>query len=491
MKRNDDTLELFKKLRQVDEGVRESRKVKHLIIGSGLSGASIKFFLDHPDTLVLERAPKLGGLSKLEKVFDCSINVAGVNSLRISESTELLMKAVFRRLGREFEIVLETPETVPDFSAVWLGKRLVDFPAQLNLYQLPIRTRLCCLVEAVFRAFSKSDPTQNFREWVISRVGKTVAEKIILPHSFKTYQVDPALLDPRSISDKVVSPSLWQTFKALFGKVEKSHREESTQSNKFYPMKSLAPIVQAMLSKSAGQVWNGATVPDEGIDFRNKVVTLANGIQLEYEHLYSTIPLPGLIDLLKEPSEDITLAKRYLDFNIMCETVLALEGDCPIEIRKLWVPDETFNFQRLMFPKNINPDSCPDGRYVIIAESCYPKGKKPLVYHPLFRKSIIDRTIRDLERMKIFNTNKILAGKTFFVNPAYIIPDQNCMANRLTLLNFLEEAGIQPCGYFAEWKTRDIDSGIRRAWEVAGCPDRIITEYLLEQKEKESERDSG
>jgi len=447
---------------------------KHIIIGSGLSGAAIKFFLDSENTLVLERMSRTGGLSKQEEIFGCKINVAGVGHLRISDINMKLMEGLLQQLG--FASILETRDTDSIYSAVWMDGRIIDFPVQLNLYQLPFWLRMRCLFDAVMALFSrkKKAPT-NFREWAIRQMGKTIANKVVLPHTYKTYQVDPSLLDPRSIADKVVGPSFWRSVKTIFAKQHGWRSSDSASSAVFYPMKALGPIVQAMLNKSKGEVWTGTRVPDGGIEVEKKQlrIELEDGQtkKLQFDKLYSTIALPGLIDLIWKPPDDIKLAAKYLDFSMMCETVLAFEGESPTKVRKFYVPNPQFSFQRLIFPKNFDRDCCSEGKYVVVAESCYHKGKKSLVTQPLFRKSIIERTINDLERLGIFNANKVLAAKVFFVNPAYIIPDQNCMVNRLKLINYLDDVGILPCGRFAEWKTREIDGSIRRAWELAGCPE--------------------
>jgi protoporphyrinogen oxidase len=234
----------------------------------------------------------------------------------------------------------------------------------------------------------------------------------------------------------------------------------------FYPLKSVSRLVLKLHDKGRGDVHLATEIKDGQIDYKNKIIILGEGEDIKFRRLFTTIPLPGFIDLLKEPPDDIVLAMKYLDYNFMAQTVLVFEGECPLKVQKLWLPSENFTAQRLLCPTLIDPDSSPEGRYVIIAETCFPRGKKHLVIHPLFQDSLVSNVLKDLEQLRIFNINKLLGAKVFLVNPAYIIPDQNCMENRLKILNFLNRVGIVPVGYFSEWRTRDIDSTIYRAWEV-------------------------
>jgi len=444
-------------------------KWQTVVIGSGLSGAAVKQFLNRDDTLVIERAPTAGGLSKLEKVFGCEVNVAGVNHLRIPKEDMPLMKALFEALG--LSSLLDKPGSNPDYSAVWLNGKIIGHPVQLHLWELPFVMRLRCLWDAFVQKLSKRKTPASFQEWAIQRLGRTVANQVILPHTFKSYQISPALLDWRGIIDRVIEPSpFWQSLRTLLWKVRPQRENEIS-----YPLKSLSCLVKPMLEKSRGEIWTDSEVVSKGIDTKARSIDIRHPDgcveTVFFENLCSTIALPGMVNLLKDVPDDISLAKSYLDYTMMCVTVLAFEGECPVKVRKLYVPSPQFSFQRLTFPKNFDPESCPDGRYLVNAESYYPKGKKSLVTHHLFKKSIIEKTVKELEQLGLFNAKKIIGAKVFFINPAHILSDQHYMMNRLRLINFFNDCGIHLCGYFAEWSERTAVATIRRAWEVAGCPD--------------------
>jgi protoporphyrinogen oxidase len=439
----------------------------YVIIGSGLAGASIRYFLKEEHSILIERAPTAGGLSQNTTFLGCNINVAGITHLRIAESTKKVLNNLFQDLGDEFKNILNNPITGTEETAgIFIRKRIVPFPVQLNVHKLSLGMRLSCMVDSIKRIFFDPSQAENFREWVTKNVGRTLAQEVILPHTFKTYQVDPALLDQRTISDKVVTPSVLESFISFFKQVHKQGKGDSTQSNVFYPLKSVSHLVKKILEKGSGDIKLSTEIKDGMIDYKNKIIILGEGKDIRYKKLFTTIPLPGFIDLLKEPPDDIVLAMNYLDFNFMAQTVLVFEGECPLKVQKLWLPSENFAAQRLLCPTIIDPDCSPEGRYVIIAETCFPRGKKHLVSHPLFQDSLVSKVLKDLEQLKMFNVNRLLGAKVFLVNPAYIIPDKHCMESRLKILNFLNRVGIVPVGYFAEWKTREIDSTIYRAWEV-------------------------
>jgi len=88
----------------------------------------------------------------------------------------------------------QTIRVVHKRSFISHGGRLIDFPFQKNIHQLPQDEFIDCLHDLFFASTSNA-PETNFKEMLYRRFGRSIAEKFLIPYNEKLYACDLAELD--------------------------------------------------------------------------------------------------------------------------------------------------------------------------------------------------------------------------------------------------------------------------------------------------------
>ncbi len=163
--------------------------VKTAIIGAGASGLAAAAALGKgADCIVFERDGEIGGYCKTVKrdgfVWDYSGHFFH-----------------FKRPELEAWLRARMPEqnirTVEKKSFISYGQKMIDFPFQKNIHQLPQDEFIDCLYDLYFARMpgAAAQPESNFKEMLYARFGGSISEKFLIPYNEKLYATDLSKLD--------------------------------------------------------------------------------------------------------------------------------------------------------------------------------------------------------------------------------------------------------------------------------------------------------
>src|SRR5919204_930712 len=124
--------------------------VRTLIIGAGISGLSTAAFVRDRDVLVLEAEPEIGGFCKTVKQAGFTWDYSGHFFHFRHPEIESWLRA---RMGAQ------RVQAVQKRSFIRYGDRLIDFPFQKNIHQLPQDEFIDCLHDLYFAKASD----ENFK----------------------------------------------------------------------------------------------------------------------------------------------------------------------------------------------------------------------------------------------------------------------------------------------------------------------------------------
>ena len=165
--------------------------VRHLIVGAGISGLATAAFLGaDEDYLVLEADSEIGGYCKTVKRDGFTWDYSGHFFHFKHPDVEKWLRD--RMPGQHIR-------TVEKKSFISYRGRMIDFPFQKNIHQLPQDELIECLHDVYMarapipgRAHA---PENNFKEMLYGRFGRGIAEKFLIPYNEKLYACDLATLD--------------------------------------------------------------------------------------------------------------------------------------------------------------------------------------------------------------------------------------------------------------------------------------------------------
>ncbi len=272
-----------------------------LIIGAGPTGLGAANRLmekGHPDFVVYDRNPYVGGLAASFRdargfTWDFAIHVAHSHYHYFDRLMQDLLPDGFFHLERR--------------SWVRTYNTFVPYPFQNNIRHLPPQYRQECLDGLrEIKSRPPSSRPRHFEDWILQVFGKGIARHFMLPYNRKTWQIEPSKMGYQWIGDRVPTVDLDR----ILRNIEQELDDVSWGPNHTF---------QFPRQGGTGAIWEKLAEripPDKlklntaltGIDTRNRVAVFDDGTRQKYDHLISTIPLirlaelTGVADLIRRAS---------------------------------------------------------------------------------------------------------------------------------------------------------------------------------------------
>ncbi len=274
-------------------------RTTYLVVGAGVSGLAFANFISNDDYIILERDSEVGGYCKTIHqdgfVWDYSGHFFH-----------------FRHKDMEQYLVDRMPndeiKVVEKCSQILYKDRLVEFPFQKNIHQLPQDEFIECLYDLYF--LDKTSTPTNFKEMVYRRFGAGIAEKFLVPYNEKLYACDLSELDVNAMGRFFPYADLDAIVKNFRQADNSSYNSTFT-----YPSGGAISYVNAL----ASEVKEGGIALNEGlvsIDLRRKVATTTQR-EIAFEYLISSAPFDKLLDMTALSYPDDTFRyNKVLVFNL-------------------------------------------------------------------------------------------------------------------------------------------------------------------------------
>ena len=418
---------------------------KKVILGAGLAGLSASHHLNE-ESFIYEMKSKIGGLACTEKIdgfsFDFGPHILYTIDPYASEFIQKLLEGNLLIKQRK--------------AYVYHGKYdlYTRFPFQAHLYGLPTSIILECLEGLVRELKNNHKPKpQNYHEWLYRRFGKGISEHLMIPYSEKIWTVSPSRMNYDWIDRRV--PVL--DFELILeGALTDIPKRRGFNNDFWYPLYGGMESLPVALAENVKNINLNMEATD--ISPKGKQVEFNGEIRVEYEHLISTLPLPVIINLIKDAPTHIKKAAQDLEHNSILCVNLGIDRPNISPDHWLYFHEDDFIFHRISFPMNLSDKTTPRGKSSVSCEIAHSK------YRPIDtekRDDIIKRTIQDLVKAKILKEDdKILVSGVAPLKYGYVIYDLNHRKNVNQIHSYLHSLDIYPCGRFGEWEYFNMDHSI-------------------------------
>ena len=177
---------------------------------------------------------------------------------------------------------------------------------------------------------------------------------------------------------------------------------------------------------------------------KEKKVRFANGSEIEYEHLYSSIPLPIVISCIATVPNEVREAANQLECTSGYHISVALKMKNIPPYLWWYIYDEDILAARVYSPSLKSPDNVPEGCSSLQIE-VYCKENE------YTEQELIDGTIGKLVEMGIIKQVDILFTHVGFEKYANVIFSEPIYRARKVVRDWLKEQGIITFGRFGEW----------------------------------------
>lgn len=402
-----------------------------IIIGAGMSGLSYAAFCGHNNYLIIEQSDRIGGYCKTTErngfVWDYSGHFFHFKDKDIEQ---------FVAQGIPEEDIL----TIHKKTQIRYKNRLIDYPFQMNIHQLPQQEFIECLYDLFVNPVTDYS---NFQEMLYAKFGKSIADKFLIPYNSKLYACDLNTLDKDAMGRFFPYAEKEQIVRNF-----RSTNNDTYNASFVYPKHGAIQYVDSMAShvnKDAIHL-NTSIV---SIEPKKHVATLHSGERIHYDRLISTIPFPKLMELVGEPLHPSLSWNQVLVFNIGFDKQ-------SLDTTNHWIyfPESTYCFYRVGFYSNIlGQDRC--SLYIELSFDKYAH------IHP---EELLPRVLHDLQEAQIISDDmKVVDHEAILMNPAYVHVSAEGTQFVAAQKEQLAQVGIYSIGRYGSWTYCSIEDNIKEA----------------------------
>jgi UDP-galactopyranose mutase len=439
----------------------------------GLACARRLLELGHQDVVLLEAADQPGGLAS------SIVDPAGFTWDRGGH-------VVFSHYG-EFDRLLDQVmgadvEHHERSSFVHIAGTWVPYPMQNNLHRLPAHmaeAALTGLIAAQHAPHPADDPPDiDFATWMSRTFGDGIVEQFMYPYNEKVWAQPPAAMSSRWIAERVSTVDWRQALRAVVRKED----DVTWGPNNMFAFPSWG---------GTGEIYRRAAAPIadhiryqtsvSSVDPNRRVVSLADGTELDYEHLVWTGALDLLVDALTDAPEAVRAAATQLVHNSV--TVVGIGYEAPLSDDRSWLyfPDPEVPFYRATNFAKYAASNVPGGDTGRYCSWMTEIASSP--WRPLDRCHLGERVDAAIRRLALVDADAAVASVHIDHVPyAYPVPSLGRDDALRTIQPYLMDQGIVARGRFGAWRYElgNMDHAVKMGvdaanWLAEGTPEEAWT----------------
>jgi protoporphyrinogen oxidase len=412
------------------------QQTRFLVIGAGVTGLAFAGHLREKNYLICEAAGEIGGYCRTVRrdgfVWDYSGHFFHFRHPEIEhELVQAIGPARVRRVSKD--------------TRIYYAGRLIDYPFQRNIHQLPEPEFLECLRDLFQRPQAAAS---NFHEMLIAKFGRGITDKFLAPYNEKVYATDLTRLDVDAMGRFFPYVDAEDIVRGLAAPVDSSYNATFT-----YPEGGAVEYIHAL----ARSVEPDRILLDEPlleIDLRAKTARTSKR-SIGFEYLLSSAPFPRLLEACHVPFDRAAYThNQVLVFN------LGFDAKGPRGIHWVYYPQRDVCFYRVGFYDNIFDTD----RMSLYVELGYPSDAR------LDAASIDatrDRVLADLRKVGMLDGQRLVASHSVVLDPAYVHITDASVAEVARHKDLLAARGVYSAGRYGSWTYCSIEDNIVEARALA------------------------
>lgn len=324
----------------------------------------------------------------------------------------------------------------------WKGK-WITHPAQVNLYGLPPELNTKILSEMI--ELSKRDEVKidNYEDWLYSSFGKTFSDNFPKKYTRKFHTTEAKNLTTDWVGPRLYKPKLEEV---IYGMLTPTPSDVHYIKGFRYPNKG--GFVSFMSGiKQTGQINYNCELTS--INLSKKNMSFSNGEKINYNQVFSSLPLNQIIELMEDAPKDIKAAAARLSWTQCVVVNLGISRPNVWDHHWTYFYDEDLHTTRLSSPHLFSPQTVPLGCSSLQIEIYFSNKYKPLDRKP---DDFIPIVIDEMIMCGILRPDDKVAFSNAWLSPyAQVIFDHDRKQAVETLHAFLLQNDIHYGGRYADW----------------------------------------
>lgn len=399
-----------------------------VIIGSGISGLAANYFLGKISATIYEATNDYGGLCNSFSIgnytFDNGIHLSFSNSKEVRKQFDKVPYFAY------------SPEPENYYKGIWM-----KHPVQNNLFPLSSEEKVKAIMDYLCRQ-SYDDTDKSYKAWLYSKYGKYISDNFFIPYTKKYWCEKAENMETSWIKERLYDPPLDEI---LYGAMSEDTPNRYYAKEMRYPAEGGYKSFLKPLALNSNIKYNKKVIL---IDTDKKILNFEDGSTVNYERLISSIPLPEIINIIKDVPDRVKAAAEKLNHTSLLLVSIGLNS-LITNTKSIWfyIYDEVYLPARAHYPHLKSENNVPHGSSSIQFEIYFSKNK-PLKYG---LDRIKEHVLNMLEELDIACKNNVLFIELKEIKYANVIFDFDLETNRKIIKDYLNHVGILTIGRFGEW----------------------------------------
>jgi protoporphyrinogen oxidase len=432
--------------------------VENLVLGGGVAGIAAAYAARRQGrkATIFEARNSAGGLLDNFTVDGFRFDTA----VHLSFATEVEVREMFDRTPYH----THQPEAVN-----WDRDRWLRHPVQNNMHPLSTEEKVELLAGLEER---EAIPINNYEDWLVYQFGRPIAERWPLVYTEKYWTVPARHLGTDWIGQRVRAADFREVLRGAF---------TPDTPNVFYAKEMRYPkrggyraFIEPMLVDADVVYGYRAASVDTG----RKRIGFQNGVEVEYQNLVSTLPLPKLVEMMPCVPPDVREAATSLFATEI--DLISIGFNRPRVSPSLWfyIYDRDILASRAYAPDWKSSDNVPEGCSSLQFE-IYSSSRNPQTHSV---EELKTNTVEALKTMRLATEDDILFVHHLRLPYGNVVFDLGMEERREIVRSWLEQQGVHLAGRFGEWdylwSNQSMLSGMRAAEAAFGldrAPGSVVT----------------
>jgi protoporphyrinogen oxidase len=415
------------------------------ILGGGLSGVTLRRFLNH-NSEILEKEDRAGGLCR---TFEKNGFLYDIGGHILFSRDNALMDVVKNVLNDNINYCTRN-------NRILYKGLYVKYPFENGLGELDREDIYECLIG--FLVNHHPEPL-NFLEWIYHTFGSGLAEKYLIPYNSKIWKIPLETMGLEWV-ERVPKPPVEDIVKSSLGIETEGYLH---QLHFLYPLYGgIEGFIKAMAKDKSG-ITTGFEI--NSIKKAGSSWLVSDGRENKYfDKLVCTIPVKDVVKYLEGVPRKVSDAADALRHNSVRVVLIGVNNESLLDRSAVYIPSPGIIPHRICYMGYFSKNNVPSGKSSLIAEITTNHG------HELYSVSddvLVEKVADDLKKENIINANDIIETDIRNFEYGYVVYDTGYRKNIGIIRSFFNDIGIELHGRFAEFEYINMDEVVRRSMNLS------------------------
>jgi protoporphyrinogen oxidase len=422
------------------------------ILGGGIAGLSLAYFLREKSVAVLEKEKKVGGLCRSYYAGGVAYDIGP--HIMFSKNPRVL----------EFMTTVTPTSRLKRSNQIFLNGRYIKYPFENFLRQIRDQKVIDYCLNAFLHNPYRDMPAANMLAFFLKTFGEGITRTYLQPYNEKIWKFDPAMLDTQMVG-RIPRPPDEHIIEAAKGNYHEGYLH---QLHFYYPRRG---GYQSMVDAVAGRVVEAGKVivtdcPVMAVrrDRGRWLVKTGQG-NFRFTKLINCMPLHALLPALGRVPPEISAAAERLLYNSIYIVIVNVKKDRIGRHFALMLPQKDVIFHRMSKLDFLGKAYHRAGSSTFMLEVTFRQND---MYDKMTGRQIINRCVADMVRLGFIQSAEHVNFTSIRKEKyAYVIYSLNHRGDTNAVLDFLRGLGIESCGRFAEFEYMNSDKVMEHSMNLA------------------------